>query len=179
MAIWSNSRPKPSSPGSHPHSTPTETRSAPAGQASVAVPAVPNRGPTGTSRKDSTVATIGPSMVIKGEIGGGEELVIEGAFEGQLDLQDSVLTVCKGGKVNARISAKAVVVHGQVKGAIKATEHISIGAGAWVEADISAPRVAIDGQAFFRGGVTMQQPGSAGGEGGTPRTTAADKAGRS
>ena len=145
-------------------------------QAPVAKRAAPSRDPIRTSRERTTVATIGPSLVIKGEIFGDEEMMIEGTIDGELDLQQNRLTVAKRGKIDARIAAKAVVVNGCVKGTIKATEHISIREGAWVEADITAPRIAISGEAYFRGRVTIQEPGSVDGEGAKPRTTAAEKA---
>ncbi len=179
MADWSRSNPIPPGPGQPAHSVRNAASAVLSEQAPVVEPVVPSRDPIDTSRERTTVATIGPSLVITGEIFGDEEMLIEGTVDGELDLQQNLLTVAKRGKIDARIAAKAVVVNGRVKGTINATEHISIREGAWVEADITAPRIAIDEDAYFRGRVTMQEPGSVDGEGGKPRTTAAEKADRS
>lgn len=97
-------------------------------------------------------------MVIKGELSGDEELVIEGTVDGAINLNQSVLTVGKQGKVSAQITAKTVVVLGEVKGNITAAENVRIRDTATVEADISAPQVAIDDQANFCGDIDMRRP---------------------
>lgn len=121
--------------------------------------------------KDELV-TIGKSIVIKGELSGGEDLTIEGQVEGKVELRDHILTVGANGRIKAQVFAKSIVVLGQVTGNLTATEKVDIGQNGSVEGDVVAPRVAIADGAHFRGSIDMQRK-----DGSAPlgRTTSASK----
>ena len=116
----------------------------------------------------TTVTTIGESIVIKGELSADQDLVIEGQVEGEINLNQNVLTVGEHGKVNAKIVAKTVVVAGEVHGNIIAAEAVDIRNTSSFEGDIWSPRVAIANGAHFRGGIDTQQSQS-----GKPAATSA------
>jgi cytoskeletal protein CcmA (bactofilin family) len=113
------------------------------------------------SQNERGVVNIGKSVVIKGELNGSEDLTIEGHVEGKIELRDHVLTIGPNGKIKAELFAKAVVVLGEVKGNITATEKVDIRENGAVEGDITAPRVAIAEGAHFRGSVDMANKGKA------------------
>src|SRR6185369_6858810 len=71
-------------------------------------------------------ASIGKSIVINGELSGSEDLTVEGRVDGKIELRDHVLTVGSNGRIKAQISAKAIVVLGQVTGNLNATERVDI-----------------------------------------------------
>ena len=100
---------------------------------------------------------VGQSIVVKGELHGGEDVTIEGQVEGKVSLKQHVLTVGTHGRMHADVLAKSVVVVGEVIGNIEATETVSIRAEGTVDGDIKAPRVAIADGARFRGGIDMEQ----------------------
>ena len=100
---------------------------------------------------------IGKSVIIKGELSGSEDLTIEGHVEGKIDLRDNVLTIDPNGKIKAALSAKSVVVLGEVIGNVTASEKVDIRDHGSVEGDIASPRVAIAEGAHFRGSVDMQR----------------------
>ena len=102
-------------------------------------------------------ASIGKSIVIKGEVSGSEDLTIEGQVEGKIELRDHILSVGASGRVQAHIVAKSIVVHGQVTGNLTAAEKIEIREHGAVDGDIVAPRVAIADGAKFRGSVDMRR----------------------
>ena len=84
---------------------------------------------------------IGKSVVVKGELHGGEDLTIEGQVEGKITLERHVLTIGTHGRIRAEVFAKSVVVLGEVVGDIAAAETVSIGAEGTVEGNIkAAPR---------------------------------------
>ena len=120
-----------------------------------------------TPPASSSVPNIGQSVVIKGELTGSEDLRIDGTVEGTIDLRQHELTIGSGGKINARVSAKSVVVVGKIAGDITAIERIEIRSNGSVEGDIAAPVVGIAEGAHFRGNIDMRQP-----ERGTNSTTA-------
>jgi cytoskeletal protein CcmA (bactofilin family) len=103
------------------------------------------------------LASIGKSIVINGELSGSEDLTIEGRVEGKIDLKDHVLTVGSNGRIKAQISAKSIVVFGQVNGNLAATEKVDIKENGSVEGDIVSPRVAIADGSHFRGSIDMQK----------------------
>jgi cytoskeletal protein CcmA (bactofilin family) len=116
------------------------------------------------SQNERGVVNIGKSVVIKGELNGSEDLTIEGHVEGKIELRDHVLTIGPNGKIKAELFAKAVVVLGEVKGNITATEKVDIRENGAVDGDITAPRVAIAEGAHFRGSVDMANKGKPAGQ---------------
>jgi cytoskeletal protein CcmA (bactofilin family) len=103
------------------------------------------------------MASIGKSIVINGELSGSEDLTIEGRVDGKIELRDHILTVGSNGRIKAQVSAKAIVVLGQVTGNLNATEKVDIKDTGSVEGDIVAPRVAIADGSHFKGSIDMQK----------------------
>lgn len=128
--------------------------SMPPAQAPAAEPAVAPQRPPSYVRD---IVNIGKSVVIKGELSGSEDLIIEGQVEGKIELRQNVLTIGPNGKIKAQIFAKAVVVQGEVTGNITATEKVDIRDNGSVDGDITSPRVAIAEGAHFRGSIDMQR----------------------
>jgi cytoskeletal protein CcmA (bactofilin family) len=129
---------------------------APAVSQSPIVPAIqPKRGEQEPMKEE--LASIGKSIIIKGELSGGEDLTIEGQVEGKIELHDHVLTVGPNGRIKAQINAKAIVVLGQVTGNLTATEKVDIRENGSVEGDVAAPRIAIADGSHFRGSIDMQR----------------------
>ena len=112
--------------------------------------------PKPTRPSEREPGNIGKSVVIKGELSGSEDLTIEGQVEGSIELEQHVLTIGPNARIRAEVSAKAVVVLGEVMGDIKATEKVAIRDSGAVSGDIVAPKVAIAEGARFRGGIDMQ-----------------------
>ena len=102
-------------------------------------------------------ASIGKSIVIRGDVTGSEDLTVEGRVEGTIQLRDHTVAVGSTGQVQAHIVAKAIVVLGQVKGNLTAAEKVDIREKGSVEGDIVAPRVAIADGAEFRGSIDMRR----------------------
>jgi cytoskeletal protein CcmA (bactofilin family) len=109
---------------------------------------------------EQDVVNIGKSVVIKGELNGSEDLMIEGHIEGTIQLRDHVLTIGPNGRINAEVFAKSVIVLGEVNGNVTASEKVDIRDTGSVDGDIVSPRVAIVEGAHFRGSVDMQAKGA-------------------
>ena len=109
-------------------------------------------------------ATIGPSIKIKGDVTGDEDLLIQGRIEGKVNLGKHNVTIGADGHVKADVQGRTVVVEGQVEGDLNAKEQIVLRHSARVEGSISAPRVTLEDGAVFRGGIEME----AGAKDGTP-----------
>ena len=100
---------------------------------------------------------IGHSLVISGELECGEDLLVDGRINGHLVVRDAQLTITPSGTVDAQIHGKRVLVEGQVKGAITATERIELAAKSRVEGSLSANTVVMWDGARFDGGIDMRQ----------------------
>jgi cytoskeletal protein CcmA (bactofilin family) len=108
-----------------------------------------------STKPDKAVVNIGMSVVIKGELSGSEDLMVEGLVEGTIQLREHVLTVGPNGRIKAQVFAKSVIVLGEVTGNIAASDKVDIHGS--VEGDIVSPRVTIAEGAHFRGSVDMQR----------------------
>jgi len=102
-------------------------------------------------------ATIGASMIIKGEIRTHEELLVEGEVEGMLE-SHSLLTVGPKGKVKANIKAREVVIFGSVRGNVEVTEKIAIREQGSLVGDIKTAGISIDDGAYFKGSIDIVRP---------------------
>jgi cytoskeletal protein CcmA (bactofilin family) len=109
------------------------------------------------SHMDKDVLNIGQSVVFKGELSGGEDLFIEGTVEGKVELPNHVLTIGPHAKIKADVSAKIVIVLGEVVGKITASEKLDVRGTGSVDGDIISPLVAIAEGAHLRGSVDMQK----------------------
>jgi cytoskeletal protein CcmA (bactofilin family) len=102
-------------------------------------------------------ALISASVVIKGEIAGGEDLAVEGRVEGRIDLPVNALTIGRRGRVRAHVVARTVVILGEFVGTITAADSVDVRPGASVDGDIVAPRVSIAQGSRFQGSIDMQE----------------------
>jgi cytoskeletal protein CcmA (bactofilin family) len=106
-------------------------------------------------------STLGRSLTLKGELTAKEDLVIEGQFEGTIDVAEHTVTVGPQGQVKSEIRARQVVVHGSVNGKITAREKIDIRRTGNVTGDLQAAGVAIEDGAYFKGSIEILREGRA------------------
>lgn len=105
---------------------------------------------------------IGPSINIKGEVSGDEDLLIQGRVEGTVNLKGNELSVGQSGTVNANIEARVIKIEGEVTGDITGNEKVVISASGNVKGNIVAPRVTLEDGAIFKGSIDMDPGGVAG-----------------
>ena len=103
------------------------------------------------------MSTIGPRVVITGDISTDTDLTIEGFVTGSVLVRGGTLTVAGPAHVEADLRATRVVVSGEVTGAIAATERIDLEPSATVDGSLSADRIAIAEGATFNGSIDMNR----------------------
>jgi cytoskeletal protein CcmA (bactofilin family) len=103
-------------------------------------------------------ATIGKSLVIKGEVTGSEELHIDGRIEGCIGLAGNRVTVGKSGSVAADIAASEIVILGTVCGNLVAAERVDIRSEGSLTGDVVAARIVVEEGAFLKGHVDIRKP---------------------
>lgn len=104
---------------------------------------------------------IGPSIVIKGEVTGEEDLLIQGRVEGKINLNGNQVSIGESGEVYADIKAKVIQINGKVTGDINGHEKVIISKSGNVHGNIVAPRVTLEDGAMFKGSIDMD-PAEAG-----------------
>ncbi len=152
--MWKPSN-APNAPGTpeNKQQQPTPAPSAPA------VEPMPVSAPRNAALNTQEQATIGKSLVIKGEVTGSESLYIDGRVEGSINLSGNRVTVGRNGVVAANISAREIVVLGKVRGNLTATDRVDIRNEGSLTGDVIAQRISIEDGAFFKGGIDIRKPG--------------------
>ena len=150
---------KPNQPSS---STPTPSNE----PVRPAAPSVPTFEPAARTAAGATAAapaagdqaTIGKSLVIKGEVTGSESLYVDGKIEGTINLPGNRVTVGRNGQVSANITAREIVVLGKVRGNMVASDRVDIRSEGSLTGDVAAQRISIEDGAFFKGGIDIRKP---------------------
>jgi cytoskeletal protein CcmA (bactofilin family) len=140
--------------------TPMTATPTPSTNMSTSEPVAVAPRPVTTTTSDQ--ATIGKSLVIKGEVTGSESLYIDGRVEGSINLSGNRVTIGRNGVVAANISAREIVVLGKVRGNLTASDRVDIRSDGSLTGDVVAARISIEDGAFFKGGIDIRKAGSAG-----------------
>lgn len=119
----------------------------------------PAAAPRPATTTTSDQATIGKSLVIKGEVTGSESLYIDGRVEGSINLSGNRVTVGRNGVVAANINAREIVVLGKVRGNLTASDRVDIRSDGSLTGDVVAARISIEDGAFFKGGIDIRKAG--------------------
>jgi cytoskeletal protein CcmA (bactofilin family) len=116
-------------------------------------PASSWRAPSTTAGSEMSV--VGPSLVIKGDLEAGEDLLIEGRVEGTIKHTAEQLLIGQRGSLKADIRARNVVIEGEVEGDVYGSDSVSIRETAKVRGNIFTPKISISEGAHFKGGIDM------------------------
>src|ERR1700751_2035540 len=101
-------------------------------------------------------ASIGRSLVIKGEVSGSESLYIDGRIEGSVNLADNRITIGRNGNVAANIIAREVVIMGKVQGNIQCSDRLDIRTEGGLTGDVVTPRISVEDGAMIKGSVQVR-----------------------
>jgi len=101
-------------------------------------------------------ATIGRSLIIKGEVTGAESLYIDGRIEGSINVSDHRVTIGRNGAVAANIMAREVVIMGKVKGNIQCSDRLDIRGEGSLTGDVTTQRISVEDGAILKGSVQVR-----------------------
>ena len=120
----------------------------------------PAAAPRNATMNSQEQATIGKSLIIKGEVTGSESLYIDGRVEGAINLPGHRVTVGRNGQVLANINAKEAVILGKVKGNVTVSDRADIRNEGSLHGDVICQRISIEDGAYFKGGIDIRKPGA-------------------
>src|SRR5687768_6241361 len=104
----------------------------------------------------SSPARLGPSLALEGKLTGEEDLLVDGRFRGEIQVPAHQVTVGSDGRVEGEVRANSIVVEGEVRGNLHASQQVLVRASGRVHGDIRAPRVALDQGCRFKGAIDME-----------------------
>lgn len=104
-----------------------------------------------------TLACLGATIVVKGEISSEEDLQIDGKVEGPISLRGSRLTVGRTAQLNSEINAREVIVYGNAAGNLRARDRVEIKKDGQVIGDITTTRISIEEGAYFKGHIEIER----------------------
>ena|ERR1035441_1910584 len=119
-------------------------------------PSAPSSAPNSNVR---TPSYLGPSLSIKGEITGDEDLRLDSQVEGLVSIGGFRLTVGAGARVAAEIVAREAIISGEVIGDVRASDRIEIKKNASVVGDLCTARIMIEEGSYFKGTVEIDSQG--------------------
>ena len=144
--MW-NKEPQPEVPGVSPSK---ESR----------IPGAPMNATTAGVRPNTpiarTLALLGSTIAVKGEITSDEDLQIDGKVEGPISLRGNRLTVGRTGQLDSEITAREVIVYGNVSGNLRARDRVEIKKDGRVIGDIATARISIEDGAYFKGHIEIE-----------------------
>ena len=109
----------------------------------------------GSSTAAGAPDCVGAGLRIRGELSGNADLLVEGTVEGPIRLADHKLTVGLSGKLTSDVVAREIIVHGSVKGNLRASERIEIMKNGSVIGDLTTARILIEDGASFKGSIEI------------------------
>jgi cytoskeletal protein CcmA (bactofilin family) len=142
--------------------TQTEPHTSPPSQWSKSPSASFNATSPGNPNITSTrsVACLGATLTIKGEITSDEDLQIDGKVQGSISLPSKRLTLGRTAELNSEITAGEVIVYGKVTGNLAARDRVEIKKDGSVIGDIATARISIEDGAYFKGRIEIDRPKS-------------------
>ncbi len=103
-------------------------------------------------------ASIGKAVKICGQIYSKEDLYVDGDVEGSIELQEHGLTIGPNGKVRSNITAREVVILGNVEGNVDASDKLEVRKDARLVGEIKTARIVIEDGAYFKGSIDIAKP---------------------
>jgi cytoskeletal protein CcmA (bactofilin family) len=104
-----------------------------------------------------TLACLGSTIVVKGEITSEEDLQIDGKVEGNVSLKGHRLTVGRTAHLTSEIYAGEVIVYGNVSGNVRSRDRVEIKKDGQVIGDITTTRISIEEGAYFKGHIEIER----------------------
>jgi len=98
-------------------------------------------------------AWIWTALTVEGKVISTQDLTIDGAVEGTIELGNHGLTIGSAAKIKADLVAQTITISGTVTGNVTATRVVDLRATGSVEGDISAPSLVMADGAVINGKV--------------------------
>ena len=102
-----------------------------------------------------SMALIGRDTVIRGSVKSDQDIYIDGAVQGTLEVGNCRLTIGPHGKADSGARAREVDLQGEIDGNVETTGTISIRTGARLIGNVRTAGIVIEDGAYFRGSIDI------------------------
>lgn len=108
------------------------------------------------------MTTIGPSLLITGDITSQEDVTIHGRVNGHVRMREGSLVVAPKAHVEGDIHGARMTIHGTLVGNVTSTERIELTPTADVRGTLTGPAIVVQDGALFNGRIEMHRSGTVG-----------------
>lgn len=118
----------------------------------------PTNGPD--DAKANATSWVTPTLKVKGQISGNEDLLVDGRVDGPISVGEHRLTVGQNGHVTGGLSAREIIISGQVDGdQAVVCESIEIKKDGSMIGNVRTRRIVIEDGARFKGNIEILESG--------------------
>ena len=104
------------------------------------------------------MTTIGPSLLITGDITSQEDVTIHGRVDGHIRMREGSLVVAPKAHVDGDVHGARITVHGTLVGNITSTARIELTPTADVRGIVTGPAIVVHEGALFNGRIEVLRP---------------------
>ena len=124
--------------------------------AASSLPATPSTPAPPRPSGSAPAASIGASILIKGDVEGTEDLALHGRLEGTLSLRKNHVLVGRDGKLKGDVYGRSIHVEGEVRGNLYGSQEVILRSSGRVHGNIVSPRVTLENGSRFKGSIDME-----------------------
>jgi len=103
------------------------------------------------------MTTIGPSLLITGEVTSQEDITVHGTVKGHINMEGGALRVAQQGHVDAEVRGSSVTIDGSLDGSVTAATRVELTPNAKVAGTLTTPAVVLHDGATFNGLIDMER----------------------
>jgi cytoskeletal protein CcmA (bactofilin family) len=108
-------------------------------------------------RQHNEYTRLSANLVVSGDLAAAQDIVIDGCFDGQIEVPNHHLSIGRSASVRAKIVARSVTILGSLVGNILASEGVEVLAGASVRGHVTTPSITLVDGAQFTGTIDPQR----------------------
>jgi len=117
---------------------------------------IPEKKTSSSEYEEKDITTVvADDLEIRGTIKFKTSVMLKGIFEGEI-FSEGLLVVGPTAKVNATISTKTLVSHGEITGNVTATDQVTLKNTSLHNGDVTTPNIIIENGAVFNGSCAMR-----------------------
>ena len=105
---------------------------------------------------DKDIQMLGPRSVVEGNLVFEGTLFLNGHVKGAIESRAGTIVVGEDALIHADIIVRKATIKGEIKGSVRASEHIELYPPARVYGDISSPVIQIDAGVIFEGACSIK-----------------------
>ena len=105
---------------------------------------------------ETSITTVADDLHIAGTITFKSSLMIKGSLDGEI-VSEGLLVVGPTAKINAKVTTKNLVSHGEITGDITASEQVVLKATATQTGNITTPDIIVESGSIFNGSCMMKR----------------------